>query len=150
MYVSYETPEQTHVRLLKVIAQAEFKIYEGTYVFDEFPLVDFPLKANADALALVRDEEGWSQLTPSRDSDEEPFKVFSFHFPERLDNSGFVGWLAWHLKQTCGTGIFVVCGQNRRRGGIFDYWGCPLAVADSVVWEIRKLIDQGKEMVETM
>ncbi len=40
-------------------------------------------------------------------------------------NSGFVGWLACWLKRELGTGVVVVCGQNSRRGGVYDYWGCP-------------------------
>lgn len=23
------------------------------------------------------------------------------------------------------SGVFVVCGQNSRRGGTYDHWGCP-------------------------
>jgi hypothetical protein len=56
-----------------------------------------------------------------------------------LDNSGFVGWLASHLKTAVGTGVFVVCGQNTRRGGIFDYWGVPVEAADAVLAEVRRL-----------
>ena len=67
------------------------------------------------------------------------FAVFSFHFTPGLDNSGFVGWLASHLKAVTGTGVLVVCGQNSGRGGIFDYWGAPLPVASRVVAEIRRL-----------
>ena len=63
------------------------------------------------------------------------------HFDPALDNSGFVGWLASHLKAVLGTGVFVVCGQNGARGGIFDYWGCPIRVADAVFGEVRALND---------
>ena len=44
-----------------------------------------------------------------------------FHFPAGVDNSGFVGWLASHLKVVLGTGVLVVCGFNSQRGGVFDY-----------------------------
>lgn len=144
MYVSRESAEQTAHRLLRVIAQAEFRVYEGAYVFDEFPADDFSRKAKPAALALVRDEKVWSQLVRAEDADGELFKIFSFHFAVGLDNSGFVGWLASHLKQQVGTGVFVVCGQNSGRGGIFDYWGCPLEVADLVLKEISILIGQGR------
>lgn len=63
----------------------------------------------------------------------ESFGLFSFHFRDGLDNSGFVGWLASTLKRELGTGVFVVCGQNSRRGGIFDYWAVPVAMRSSVV-----------------
>ena len=139
MYVSRESAEQTRQRLLRVIARAEFKVYEQAYVFEEFPFDDFSRKAKPEALAFIRDEQVWSQLVCAEDSDGELFRIFSFHFAEGLDNSGFVGWLASHLKQQVGTGVFVVCGQNSGRGGIFDYWGCPLEVADRVLEEIRSL-----------
>ena len=73
------------------------------------------------------------------------FKIFSFHFKDCADNSGFVGWLASHLKTELGTGVFVTCGQNIKRGGIYDYWGCPIEISEDVVSEIKKLISQGKK-----
>ena len=139
MHVSHETPAQTERRLLQVIAWAEIKVYEQAYRFEEFADGDFPARAEREALALVRDEGVWSQLVRAGDSGGELFRVFSFHFPEGLDNSGFVGWLASHLKRRVGTGVFVVCGRNGARGGIFDYWGCPLEVADPVLKEIHSL-----------
>lgn len=145
--ISRETPEQTEQRLLKVLAQSDFKIYEGTYSFEEFLLADFAIKVNQEALAIVRDREVWSQLVRSGNSSRELFKVFSFHFDECPDNSGFVGWLASHLKAKLGTGVFVICGQNLNRGGIFDYWGCPIELAQEVVEEIHELISLGEERV---
>lgn len=67
----------------------------------------------------------------------EPFGLFRFHFPPGVDNSGFVGWLATRLKRELGTGVFVVCGQNSKRGGIFDYWGYPATLRD----DVRRIID---------
>jgi hypothetical protein len=144
MYISHETVEQTTQRLLQVIAQAELKIYEEVYVFEEFPLNDLQHNLKSEALALVRDDEVWSQLIRAETVTGEQFKIFSFHFAENLDNSGFVGWLATHLKQKTGTGVFVVCGQNSRRGGIFDYWGCPVEVAEFVLSEIHNLVEKGE------
>jgi hypothetical protein len=71
----------------------------------------------------------------------ERFGLVSFHFPAGLDNSGFVGWLATELKSRLGTGLFVVCGSNRHRGGIYDYWGCPVELLGEVVATIRSLSD---------
>ena len=65
--ISHETPEETEARLRTVIAETDFTIYDGTYVFEEFPLADFASKAREDALALVRDTVVWSQLIPSDD-----------------------------------------------------------------------------------
>ena len=139
MDVSHETPEQTRRRLLTVIARANLRVFDGTYAFEEFPVTDFPRRAYSTARALVRDDETWSQLVPCADATRELFVLFSFHFPTGLDNSGFVGWLASHLKARLGTGVFVVCGQNSARGGIFDYWGCPARVAEKVIAEIERL-----------
>lgn len=143
MYISRETPQQIHKRLLKVIASAEFKVYEEPYVFEEFPIDRFAEKVNTKALALVRDDSVWSQLVPSADPSIELFTIFRFHFKEGLDNSGFVGWLASYLKDKLGTGVFVTCGQNTDAGGIFDYWGCPLELGEEVIREVEHLITQG-------
>jgi hypothetical protein len=145
MYISRETPEQTTARLRQVIADAEFVVYDGPYAFIETDISHFPTEWVPQALAFVRDENVWSALVPSPAPDCEQFVVFSFHFTPGLDNSGFVGWLASHLKATVGTGVMVVCGQNSRRGGIFDYWGAPLSVAHLVVDEVRRLRGESSE-----
>ena len=117
MYVSRESAEETAHRLSPVMAQAEFKVYEQAYRFEEFPLGDFSRKANPEALAFVRDEQVRSQLVRGGDSGGELFRVFSFHFPEALDNSVFVGWLASHLKERVGTGVFLgVLAEQHARG----------------------------------
>ena len=141
MQISRETLEETETRLRKVIANSNFTLYDGTYVFEEFPLKDFKSKARANALALVRDAEVWSQLVPSDNDSAELFTIFSFYFDGCSDNSGFVGWLASHLKQKLGTGVFVTCGQNSARGGIFDYWGCPAELGLKAVEEVRLLME---------
>lgn len=125
MYVSCETPEQTHDRLVRVISQTSIQMIEEEFAYLECPASEFPFSEVANALAIVRDSEVWSVLRPATSADDERFAVFMFHFPEALDNSGFVGWLATLIKRELGTGVFVVCGQNSRRGGIFDYWGVP-------------------------
>lgn len=144
MYISRETEEQTENRLLDVIANAEFTVFEGAFVFEEFTAADLPRRIRADALALVRDGEMWSQLVPSQDISKELFFIFTFHFAENLDNSGFVGWLATYLKKKLGTGVFVICGQNSNRGGIFDYWGCPSELGEQVKLAVENLISQGR------
>jgi len=144
--VSRETSAQTERRLLGVIAHSDLQIYGDSYVFEEFPLDAFPSAVRPDALAVVRDNHVWSQLVPSSDESKELFKVFSFHFDDCDDNSGFVGWLASHLKSKLGTGVFVTCGQNSQRGGIFDYWGCPLEMADEVIVEVKGLVEKGKRL----
>ena len=138
MNISTETPEQTETRLKRVIQETDFEVFSGSYVFEEVPLSEFD-RLTPDALALVRDDEVWSQLVRSDDETKELFGMFGFHFTPGLDNSGFVGWLATHMKRKLGTELFVVCGQNTRRGGIFDYWGCPYELKDQVKAEISTL-----------
>lgn len=137
--VSHETGEQTEARLRRVLALADFSVLDEPFFFSEFALHEFPEMVSPNALALVRDDAVWSQLVPADGDNGEKFKIFRFHFPAGIDNSGFVGWLATHLKRRFGTGVFVICGQNSRRGGIFDYWGCPIELADEVVAEINRV-----------
>lgn len=146
MYISNETAEQIESRLLKVIAEAELEMFDMSYVFEEFPLQDFPADFSGDALAYVRDKEVWSRLVPSEDKTKELFALVGFHFKPGFDNSGFVGWLATHLKHSLGTGVFVVCGQNSNKGGIFDYWGCPFELRHAFFNEVQFLIAKGKQL----
>ncbi len=132
MYVSHETPEQTDARLRRVIAAADLVWHEGPFAFYEYPASAFPASDISRCLAFVRDEDVWSALRPAGPDAAEPVGLFSFHFANDLDNSGFVGWLASSLKKELGTGVFVVCGQNSQRGGIFDYWGVPWSIRDTV------------------
>jgi hypothetical protein len=138
--VSIETAEQTEKRLRRVIGQADFIVHDGVWCFEEFR-VDQPPALTGETLALIRDQESWSRLVPlARDGDGvERFGIFSFHFADHLDNSGFVGWLATHLKVELGTGVFVVCGSNRARGGIYDYWGCPIDLLEQAVAIVEAL-----------
>jgi hypothetical protein len=139
MYVSDETPEQTSIRLRQVIREAQLAVLPAPYAFVEVGVAAFPAELVPTALAFVRDEDVWSALVPATSPEQEQFMVFSFHFTPGLDNSGFVGWLASHLKSVLGTGVMVVCGQNTKRGGIFDYWGAPLSMAGAVEAELDRL-----------
>ncbi|MGI5271615.1 DUF6196 family protein [Nonomuraea sp. CA-218870] len=138
--VSMETPEQTEERLRRVIAQADFRVHEGVWCFEESP-IDQPPVLTSGTLAMVRDDQSWSRLVPVTQEHEhiEHFGIFSFHFPAELDNSGFVGWLAGQLKVRLGTGVFVICGSNRARGGIYDYWGCPIDLLDEAIAVVKAL-----------
>jgi Family of unknown function (DUF6196) len=139
--ISHETPEQTNARLERVIRQSRLAVYDAPYAFEEFPLDQLRERLRPQALALVRDDAVWSQLVESNDPASERFGLWRFHFPVGADNSGFVGWLASRLKAKFGTGVFVVCGQNSRDGGIFDYWGCPWSLRGDVIGDIRSLVD---------
>jgi hypothetical protein len=139
MDISNETPLQTEDRLKNVIKFADFKVFEGDYYFKEAPLEEFQVEK--EALAMVRDNLIWSFLIPAASTKTENFRIFSFHFREGLDNSGFVGWLASKIKNDLGTGVFVVCGQNSKNGGIFDYWGVPLVIAKEVINSVEGLTE---------
>jgi hypothetical protein len=147
MHVRREISAQTHDRLLCVLAQAELSLYPGVFTQIECPVATFPIERIGEALAFVRDEDGWSALVPADLSATEPVRIFAFHFPPGLDNSGFVGWLATHLKATLGTGVLVVFGHNSARGGIFDYWGVPTAIAETALTEIHRLRLAGLTLV---
>jgi hypothetical protein len=139
MYVSHESPEQTHARLVRVLAESQFVVSEQPHSFVEVGVSRFPEELASTALAFVRDEDVWSALIPGSTPERETFAIFGFHFPPNLDNSGFVGWLASHLKSSVGTGVLVICGYNSQRGGVFDYWGVPSSVSARVIDEIHKL-----------
>lgn len=141
--ISRETPQDTRRRLHGVLRRAELDVLDGLWRFRESPLHS-PPALSPDVLAVVRDDETWSWLAPETDADAgdsggERFGLWTFHFPDRTDNSGFVGWLATELKHRLGTGVFVVCGSNSSRGGIYDHWGCPAEVLPEAVAAVREL-----------
>ncbi|MDG4780891.1 DUF6196 family protein [Micromonospora sp. WMMD961] len=137
--ISQESPDETALRLRQVIAAAELVIFDGEWSFREAPLSQ-PPALTVDLLAVVRDEDRWCWLAPAGGAtDGERFTVFSFHFPPGMDNSGFVGWLATEFKRRLGTGVFVICGHNSDRAGIYDYWGCPAQVRAEAVQVLGEL-----------
>ena len=146
MHVSRESSEETSSRLMRVLGAADFRLYDGYYGYHDYPANEFPAMEIPHALALVRDEQIWSVLRPFKPGASERSRVFVFHFPPGLDNSGFVGWLASHLKTTFGTGVCVVCGHNDARGGIFDYWCVPASIADAAIAEVQRLRGFGQQM----
>lgn len=136
--ISHETDQEVRGRLRRVLAEATFKELPGRWAYHEHPAGGLP-QPSTDALALVRDEEGWSVLEPARGDEAEVFGVFAFHFPAAADNSGFVGWLAGELKSRLGTGVAVLCGYNSAQGGIYDYWLVPAQLTDEAVAHVRRL-----------
>jgi hypothetical protein len=144
MNIENEKPEQTHERLLKVIADSEFKIFHDTYVFDEFPINEFPNRADLSAIAYVRDESVWSQIVPSTDSSKQLWKTIRFRFKKNSKTIGFIAWLSGYLKEKLGVGLCVICGWNSDIAGVYDYWLCPVESSKLVIEEIHNLINQGK------
>jgi Family of unknown function (DUF6196) len=139
--ISQEKPHEIESRLRRVIQETRLTVYDDPFAFEEFSLTAFKERADLAALALVRDDEVWSQLVKAVPNSPEPFAIWRFHFSHGADNSGFVGWLATHLKKCFGTGVFVICGQNSNDGGIFDYWGCPWELRESVLDEVSALVE---------
>lgn len=90
MYVSQETPAQTHARLVRDLAEADLVVFSEPYAFVEVSVEALPAHLATQALAFVRDEDVWSALVPTPDPAPERFVLFSFHFTPGLDNSGFV------------------------------------------------------------
>ena len=136
--ISHEKRQQTDARLRGVLAQAELERLPGAWCFSE-EQGDREATLDPLALAAIRDGEVLSQLVPAAATSGERFCVLSFHFPPGQDNSGFVGWLAGELKHALGAGVFVICGSNRARGGIYDYWGVPEALGDEALATIARL-----------
>jgi Family of unknown function (DUF6196) len=141
MDITPETPSQTHERLKRVMAHARMVQMPGDYTFAEFAADAFPSELVPQALAFVRDAQSWSALLPAseRTPQHDRYMLLSFHFAADIPNSGFVGWLATQFKQYLGTGVFVVCGQNAKDGGIYDYWGIPIKVAQPALALVASL-----------
>jgi hypothetical protein len=142
LHISCESEQQTEKRLGEVLRSATVTWFDGTYGFETIGGPDSLGEHLPEALALVRDGEVWSMLTRAQAGASEPVRLFSVHFPDALDNSGFVGWLATHVKRATGSGLFVVCGQNPAKGGIYDYWGIPVVAAGAVEDLIGRLRDE--------
>jgi hypothetical protein len=143
MQISIETLPQIDTRLETVIREADFELLDGSWCFQEFATAELESAINRTALALIRDGERWSQLVPASAIAGEILTVWTFHFRDGVDNSGFVGWLASGIKARTGSGVAVVCGQNSLRGGIFDYWMCPVEVSEKVLRVINELRSEG-------
>jgi hypothetical protein len=131
--ISHERPVESEVRLRAVLRAAQLMHLPGAWCFERFVGEPSP-----EALATVKDVDGWCALVPATTHAGEPFGVTLTTFSPQIDNSGYVGWLATAIKQRLGSGVFVICGDNPHRGGIFDYLGYPLEVSDAV----RTLIDE--------
>lgn len=130
--ISDERAVQSERRLRRVLQAAEVVHLDGIWSFRRFAGA-----APAGAVATVKDPDGWSALVPRPAAGGERFALTRVTFSAAVENSGFVGWLATAVKRRLGSGVFVVCGDNPARGGIFDYWGYPVEIAGAV----RELID---------
>jgi hypothetical protein len=139
-----ETSEQMHERLLEVIAKSQYEPLSQPYAWQAVP---DSRQVPDGALAAVRDGDAWYALAPSIQDAEGNYRVFSFHFAEGTNASGFVAWLAGLMKEEAGTGAMVVCGFDARDTpalwqtslGLFDFWGCPWRKGDAVLALVERL-----------
>jgi hypothetical protein len=139
-----ETSEQMHDRLLQVIAKSRFEALSRPYAWQS--IRDW-IQIPDGALAAVRDGDAWYALAPAMPDAKGNYCVFSFHFAEGTNASGFVAWLAGLMKEHAGTGAMVVCGFDGRDNpalwqtslGLFDYWGCPWGEGETVVALVQHL-----------
>jgi hypothetical protein len=131
--ISSERWVATERRLKAVLRAAHLAHLDGAWCFQRTGGTP-----PEDAIATVRDRDGWCALVPAPGDAGERFGVTLTTFAPEIENSGFVGWLATALKRRLGSGVFVICGDNPRRGGIFDYLGYPIAIAS----EVRVLLDE--------
>jgi hypothetical protein len=133
--ITHEASVQTEARLRGVFRDSAIRWLAGSWCFRE----DAQAAACDDAIAEIRDEGRLSALCPATDvTDKERFAVFRVVLPSGVDDSGFVGWLSSRIKAATGSGVFVICGHNQRRGGVFDYYGVPQTAID----QVRDLLDR--------
>jgi hypothetical protein len=138
--ISREMAAETEARLRQLFRRCAIDWLPGWWTFREGQLPPEHL-----SIARVRDEARLSALGPCPfEMDEAPrFGVFRVVLPDGEDDSGFVGWLASWVKARTGSGLFVVCGQDSRRGGIFDYYGIPEAAVDDVKLLLNSTVPHG-------
>ena len=125
--ISRELPVESEARLRQVLRDTDIEHLPGDWCFRRLTGAPPP-----EALATVRDADGWCALVPDGGGAAEPFGLTLSTFPPGIDNSGYIGWVSTTVKERTGSGVFVVCGDNPRRGGVFDYLGYPAEAADAV------------------
>ncbi len=125
--VSTEVSAQTEARLRGVFRRSSVDWLPRLWAFVERE----DASSRDDWIAEIRDDGHLSALCPATGTAAERFGVFRVVLPRDEDDSGFVGWLASRVKAATGSGMFVICGHDQERGGVFDYYGVPeTAVAD--------------------
>lgn len=126
--ISRESAASTEARLRRVFRMSTLEWLPGLWGYFE----PDESSDNRDWIAVIRDGARLSALRPSDATTSERFGVVRVVLPPGEDDSGFVGWLASRVKGSTGSGLFVICGYNRARGGVFDYYGVPEAAISSV------------------
>jgi hypothetical protein len=130
--ISHERSVESERRLRRVLRAATVDHLDGEWTYRRFDGA-----TPRGALATISDSDGWCALVPASAKTSERYRITSFTFSAAIENSGFVGWVAMTIKRRLGSGVFVVCGDNPARGGVFDHLGYPVEIAE----EVRALID---------
>lgn len=143
--ISQEAAAQTEARLRTVFRDSAIDWLPGTWSF-----VEGDEAARSDAIAEIRDEGRRSGVCPATAATDsaELFRVFRVVLPPARDDSGFVEWLASRIKEATGSGVFVLCGYNRHRGGVFDYYGVPEAAASEVRLLLNRLAGHARDSLD--
>jgi hypothetical protein len=133
--ISREATAETEARLRRLFRDCSAEWLPGLWSFIEG---EQALRRDG-SIAVVRDGAQASALVPATD-DGGQFAVFRVVLPRDADDSGFVGWLCSRIKASTGSGLFVICGHNEARGGVYDYYGVPAAVVDEVQDLLARLV----------
>ncbi len=135
--VSHELRALTEARLRGVFRQSAVEWLPGLWAFVEGEDV----LGREDSIAEIRDEGRLSALCPTLNAAER-FGVLRVVLPRGADDSGFVGWLASRVKAETGSGLFVICGQDAGRGGIFDFYGVP----EAAIGEVCSVLERSRSI----
>ena len=136
-----ETPSRTEARLREALRSAEIVLMESPYAWRL--VANFPSQVSDEAVALARDEDGWSQLVPAPGArSASGWALIRFRFVAGAAIDGFTDWLAAHLRRRVTPRLMIASGLSQRTGGLYLYWGVPLALREQVMREIDILSSQ--------
>ena len=140
VHAEIETPSRTEARLRAVLRAAEVDILRALYAWEPLPDGSFPGGIKSEAVALTRDQDGWSQLVPATGTPRtESWALFCFHFGPSARTDGFTDWFAGYLRRRVGSRVMVANGLNGREGGLYGYWGVPARQREQVIRELAIL-----------
>lgn len=132
-----ESPSQTEVRLNAALRAAEIQILEQPYAWATIGQDNFPEGLNKDAVALVQDGHGWSQLIPA--SRKESWTLICMRFRAGVNVEGFLEWFAFYLRRRVTPRFMIVGALGELTSGPHFCWAVPWSVREQAVREIEIL-----------
>ena len=130
-----ETPSRTEARLRDALRSAEIRLLEPAYAWTL--VEDFPSQVSDEAVALAKDEDGWSQLVPAPGARvAEGWALIRFRFGDGSNIDGLTDWLAAFLRRRVTPRLMIASGLSQRTGRLYLYWGVPPALREQVMREI--------------